>query len=165
MSQLCSCLHGGVEDHPTLLLQLPMRVHPPHIIPPSAYVLHLISSHLHHCDLDHHLLLVNSGTSPSLVVVFVSRSVLAFSLAECWEALYRRPQQTTSHDQAPSDRLENDEQHNLAPFVRSLQSCAVCLHRCEHLCAYLQLVDVDWSICIRPHRCPAYTVCIRIAFD
>jgi hypothetical protein len=148
-------LHGCVEDHPALLLQLPVRVHSSHLIPPSAHALHLSSSPLHHRHLGHHLLVIGQGTAPSLVAVFVSRRVLAFSLAECWEGLFcDRPQRTACHDQTASDHLQDDGQYHLAPLVWSVQSCTVCLRRCEHLFASLQLVAVDWSICVCSHGRP-----------
>jgi hypothetical protein len=139
--------NGCVEDHPALLLQLPVRLHSAHLLPPSAHVLHLPSNHFHHCELDHHILLVDLDTAaPSVVVVFVSRSVLAFSLATCWKLCCLA--KAASHDQAPSNHLEDDEQRHLALLVWSVQSSAECLHRSEHLCISVQLVHVDWSICV-----------------
>jgi hypothetical protein len=152
MSSICPHHHGCVKDHPALLLQLPVRVHSSHLIPPSAHVLHLPSSHGHHWELDHHLLVIER-TAPSLVVLFFPRRVLASSLADCWEGLFcYRPQRTASHDQTPSNHLQDDGQHHLAALVRSVQSCPVCLHRCEHLFASMQLVAVDWSICVCSHE-------------
>ena len=128
-----------------------MRVHSSRFLHPGAPVLRLPSSPVHHRDLDRHLLLIEQGISPSVAVVYVPRSVLARSLAECWR-IRHRPQSPPGHDQVPPDHLQDDEQRHLAPLVRSVQSCAVQLHRCEHLCASVQLVDADRSICVSPHR-------------
>jgi hypothetical protein len=81
------CPHGCVEDHPALLLQLPVRIDYSHLIPPSAHVLHRPSSRVHHRHFDHHLHFKPDTTAPSMVVVVVSRSVLAFSLAASCEHL------------------------------------------------------------------------------
>jgi hypothetical protein len=76
--------YGCVENYPTLLLQLPMRIRSYHFIYPSSYVRNLLSSPLYDCDVNHHFILIEYDTvSSSLVADFVSWSVLAFSLAEC----------------------------------------------------------------------------------
>jgi hypothetical protein len=78
MSRHCFSLHGCVEDHPALLLQLPVWVHSSHLIHPSTHVLHLPSGHSVHCDLDYRLLVIEQSREPAVVAVFVSWSVLAF---------------------------------------------------------------------------------------
>jgi hypothetical protein len=86
MPPLCSSDHGCVEDHPALLLQLPMRIYYSYVIPPSAHVLCLPSNHLYCCELDHHPFLILLDNAP-VVFDLVPGSVLAFSLAECDERL------------------------------------------------------------------------------
>jgi hypothetical protein len=138
-------LHGCVEDHPALLLQLPVRVHSSHLIPPSAHVLHLPSSSLHHRDLGHHLLVIGQGTAPSLVAVFVSRRVLAFSLAECCGRgssaidLKERPVMIKPH-QIISKTMGNIILLLSFGLCSPVLCAYVAVSICLHLCSWLLLI-------------------------
>jgi hypothetical protein len=84
MSALYSGRHGCAEDHPTLLLQLPMWVDSSHFVSSCLHVLHLSANPLHRCDFHHHHITNNHyhGAVSAVAPEIVSRSLLAFSVEQ-----------------------------------------------------------------------------------